>query len=109
LGVFDVCQTIIVSSFLIATIPPACFAYCKLIFFPLFRGNYTFILIAINGITSLQLFNDGKSTAVSLATLFINIFLAILIKRDKKLILQPQNTRFKRKQIQENHSLPIHP
>ncbi|GMR40291.1 hypothetical protein PMAYCL1PPCAC_10486, partial [Pristionchus mayeri] len=53
LAVFDMCQTIIVSGVLIATIPLGCFAYCKLIFLPPYKGNYTFMLIVVNGMTNI--------------------------------------------------------
>ncbi|GMR40290.1 hypothetical protein PMAYCL1PPCAC_10485, partial [Pristionchus mayeri] len=53
LDIFDRCQTIIVSALLFFTIPPACFVYYKLLFYPPFSQNYTFKLIVINGVANL--------------------------------------------------------
>ncbi|GMS93927.1 hypothetical protein PENTCL1PPCAC_16102, partial [Pristionchus entomophagus] len=53
LEIFDYCQTIIISTCLLVTIPLACFVYCKLLFVRPFSGNYTFKLIVTNGVAQI--------------------------------------------------------
>ncbi|GMS94346.1 hypothetical protein PENTCL1PPCAC_16521, partial [Pristionchus entomophagus] len=49
-AIFDYCQSIFIVVCLVITIPLACFVYFKLIFVRPFSENYTFKLIALNGI-----------------------------------------------------------
>lgn len=48
--IFDACQTAFIALLLVITIPLASYVYFKLIFFRPFAENYTFTLIAVNGI-----------------------------------------------------------
>ncbi|KAF8368599.1 hypothetical protein PRIPAC_86428, partial [Pristionchus pacificus] len=53
LEIFDTVQTIIVAFFLFLSLPLASFVYFKLIFSQPFSENFTFKLIAVNGMTGL--------------------------------------------------------
>lgn len=48
--VFDWCQTIFIAALLVITLPLSSYVYYKLLFSSPFSDNYTFKLIAVNGI-----------------------------------------------------------
>lgn len=57
LEIFDVCNTITISTALLITIPLAVFVYGKLLFVLPYSLNFTFKLIVFNGMAVSNIFN----------------------------------------------------
>lgn len=51
LEIFDVCNTVVISTALLFTLPLAVFVYTKLLFVLPYSRNFTFKLIVFNGMT----------------------------------------------------------